>query len=272
MNKYHENDRRYVISFSLVGSLIVIAFLFITNYLTSWSYPWFVYPSIAVIWWPIAVFFGAKYGKTLAVIGGLTIISLSIVINYIYSPSYIWFFYPAFAVIWWPLSVFLMKPGTAKPYSVIGSLIILAFFAVDNFMNSPSYPWVLFTVYPVLLWPAFVFLGRKVRGLPVALGLSTVGIVYYILLNILISPGFPWAIFPVYVLLWWPLGAALARSRHIMLFSVSGTLLSTAFFISLNVIATPQTIWAVYPIFALIWWPLAIYYFVHKPHRLGSQS
>lgn len=221
MNKYIENNRRYAMGFSIVGSLVIIAFLFITNYLTSWSYPWFIYPS--------------------------------------------------FAVIWWPLSVFLMKPRTAKAYSVISSLVILAFFSVDNLINSPSTPWILFTIFPVLLWPICIFLGRRVLELPTALGLSTVGIAYYIMLNILIFPGFPWAIFPAYVLLWWPLSVAFARRGHAMLFSICGTLLSAALFISLNVRATPQTIWAVYPIFALAWWPLATYYFVYKPRRLTGR-
>lgn len=221
MNKYLENNRRYAIGFSIVGSMVIIAFLLITNYLTSWSSPWFIYPS--------------------------------------------------FAVIWWPLSVSLMRPHTAKAYSLIGSLIILAFLAADNFINSPSYPWVPFAIFPVLLWPICVFLGKRAYEPLAALGLSAIGIVYYIVLNMLIYTGFPWAIFPAYVLLWWPLSVGLAKRGHAMSFSICGTLLSAAFFIITNVITTPHTVWAAYPIFALAWWPLATYYFVYKRHRSSTK-
>ena len=254
--------------FSLVGSLAIIVLLVATNYVTSWDYPWFLYPSFAVIWWPLAAFFGAKRGKVFSILGSLSIIAFSMITNYITSPSYIWFFYPAFAVIWWPLSVFLARPCTVKFYSVFGALFILAFLAVDNFIHSPSCPWILFAVFPVLLWPACVLLGRRVQSLLAAIGLSAVGIGYYAVLNMLVFTGFPWAIFPAYVLLWWPVSIAFAGRGRTMLFSICGTLLSAALFIATNVLTTPQIIWAVYPIFALLWWPLSVYYFVYKRRNM----
>jgi hypothetical protein len=147
-------------------------------------------------------------------------------------------------------------------------LIILAFFAVDNHINSPDCPWMLFTVYPLLLWPVCSLLGRRALGLPTVLGLTAAGVAYYTALNVFVFPGFPWIIFPVYALLWWPLSAAFARRGHAMLFSVCGTLMSAALFISINVISTPEYIWAVYPIFILVWWPLATYYYCYKRSRI----
>ena len=255
-------------AFSLIGSLAVIILLVVTNYVTSWSYPWFLYPAFAVVWWPLAVFFGAKKGKAFSIIGSLSIIGFSIMANMITSPSYIWFIYPAFAVIWWPLSIILAKPRTIKAYSIFGALFILAFCAVDNHIHSPACPWVLFTIFPVLLWPVCVLLGKKILRLPIVLGLSAAGIAYYTVLNLLVFPGFPWAIFPAYLLAWWPLSVAFARRRRVMLFSLCGTFLSVALFIAVNIITTPQTVWAVYPIFALAWWPLSTYYFVYMPRKI----
>lgn len=250
--------------FSLIGSLAIIAFFVITNYITSWSYPWFLYPSFAIIWWPLAMFLGARNPKFFSVIGSIAVIVFAMITNYINSPSYIWFFYPAFAVIWWPLSIFLARPKTIKIYSIFGSLLILAFLTADNLVHSPFCPWTLFAVYPVLLWPALVLLGRRALKLPMAIGLCAGGIAYYAILNLLVFTGFPWVIFPTYLLLWWPLSIALAKRGYALPFSLCGTLLSMAFFITLNLITTPQCIWAVYPIFALIWWPLSTYYFVYK--------
>jgi len=252
---------------SVAGSLAIIALLFATNYLTSWGTPWFLYPAFAVLWWPLALFFGAKGAKPFAVIGFLLLSASAAVVNYSATPGDLWFYYVVFAASFWPLSVFLGGPNTNKAYSVLGALYIFAFCAADNLLHVPGTLWVLFTVYPLLLWPACVFLGEKVCKASVATVLAGAGILYYALLNVFLFPGFPWALCTAYALLWWPLGVAFAGRGQSLLFAVCGAALSSAFFIWLNLAASPHVIWAVYPIFALVWWPLAIYYFVHKPRK-----
>lgn len=43
-------------------------------------------------------------------------------------------------------------------------------------------------------------------------------------------------------------------------FAVWGSLLIISLFIFINFYYTPQTIWFVYPTFAVLWWPLAMYF------------
>ena len=45
--------------FSVWGSLLIIGLAFFVNYTTdSWDiYTWFVYPTFAVLWWPLSMFF-----------------------------------------------------------------------------------------------------------------------------------------------------------------------------------------------------------------------
>jgi hypothetical protein len=249
---------------SLIGSALTIALLVVTNYLTSWNYPWFLFPSFAILWWPLGMFFGTKHGRTLSVIGSIVIIVSLFMTNYVTSPSVIWFYYPAFAVIWWPLSVFLAGPRTIKAYSVVGGLFLAAFFTAENLLKSSFCPWALLTYFPVLMWPVGILLGKRLGKLPAARSVTLAGILYYTILNIFVFPGFPWAIFPAYALLWWPLAIAFANRKSPLLFSVTGTLLSAALFIAVNAVSSPGTIWAVYPIFALLWWPLSTYYFVRR--------
>jgi hypothetical protein len=260
--------RRAMKTFSLIGSLIIIALFILTNYFTSREYLWCIYPSFAVIWWPLAMFFHEKHGKALSIIGSLFIIAFSVISNYILSPSYIWFYYPTFAVIWWPLSIFFARPCNMKVFSVLGALFILALLTIDNHINTPACPWVLFALVPILIWPICAFLGKRARGLAAALVISTLSIAYYVLLNLFVFTGFPWAIFPAYAILWWPLSVAFKCRRYAMQFSAAGSVLSAVLFITINVIASPHVVWAVYPIFLIVWWPLSIYYFVYKPRVL----
>jgi hypothetical protein len=243
---------------SLFGSAATITLLVVTNYITSWSYPWFLYASFAVIWWPLGVFFGARHRKVFSIAGTIVLILFFMITNYMNSPAYIWFYYPVFAVIWWPLSVFLAGPRTAKAYSIIGALLLLAFLAGDNLLHAPFCPWVLFTVYPVLMWPVCVLLGRRASSVAAAVLCGAAGIACYAALNLIVFKGFPWVIFPAYALLWWPLATLFAKRGHLTRFALAGAALSILFFITINALTSPRVIWAIYPIYALIWWPLAI--------------
>ncbi|MFS0780261.1 permease prefix domain 1-containing protein [Bacillus sp. 1P06AnD] len=44
-------------------------------------------------------------------------------------------------------------------------------------------------------------------------------------------------------------------------FSIWGSLLLIGLFLFLNFYYTPKTIWFVYPTFAVLWWPLSMYYY-----------
>ena len=252
---------------SIAGSLSIIAVLFATNYLTSWGTPWFLYPALAVLWWPLAMYCGAKGAKLFSVLGFILLSVFAVVANYNTTPGELWFYYVIFGASLWPLSMFFGRHNTSKAYSVLGALYIFAFCVADNLIQVPGTLWVLHTVYPLILWPVCVFLGEKVGKLSYAAALAGAGILYYTLLNLFVFTGFPWAICTAYALLWWPLGVAFAGRGQSMPLAVCGALLSSVFFIWLNLATSPHVIWAVYPIFALIWWPLSIYYFVYKPRK-----
>lgn len=265
--------RRHPKGFSLIGSFLTIALLALTNYLTSWSYPWFLFPSFAILWWPFAMFFGVGRGKTFSIIGSAVIIAFLVITNYVTSPSVIWFHYPVFAVMWWPLGALSEGSRTSKTWSVAGALTLAAGLTLDNLLRTPSSPWVLLTYYPILMWMAGVLLGRRLGRLSVTLFGSLVGIAYYTMLNITVFPGFPWAIFPVYAILWWPPSiVCFAGRKRPMLFSIAGTVLSAALFVAVNAVASPDTVWAVFPIFAILWWPLAVYYFVYRQRDAGHHG
>ncbi len=217
MNYDPSARRRFAIGFASAGTMMTILFLVIVNYITGSRYPWFIYPTFAILWWPLSVIFARRYPKA---------------------------------------------------FSVFGSLLIIVFLIITNLTFSPGYLWVLYAVYPVLCWPVILFLGRRAARLPAALAVSCVGICYYLFLNVFYAPGFPWFIFPAYVLLWWPLAAALGKRIKALQFSLAGTFLTILFFIVLNAVTTPQLIWAVFPIFAILWWPLTIYFFVYTKQKI----
>jgi Uncharacterized protein involved in biosynthesis of c-type cytochromes len=50
------------------------------------------------------------------------------------------------------------------------------------------------------------------------------------------------------------------KARIQLGFSICGSILIIALFLFINLYYTPGVIWFVYPIFAILWWPLAMFF------------
>ncbi|MXQ53413.1 hypothetical protein [Shimazuella alba] len=200
-----------------------------------------------------------------ATFGSLLTILFLYVVNQITNPEYPWFIFPTFALLLWPITLLLVTRGKHKLYAVICSLMIIALFILNNFyFSDTSHPWFLYPSYLLLWWPITLFVGKRAKTLTFAIIASTSTILYYSLLNISLSPEYPWAIYPAYLVLWWPISLYFARQKNHFGLSLAGSLLTTLFFIVVNVVSTPDQIWAVYPIFLILWWPLSMYYYEER--------
>lgn len=204
------------------------------------------------------------YDIGFVVVGSLMTIVFLIIVNLITGSNYPWFIYPAFALILWTVGYYFIRNGKQKQLALFYSLLIILFLILTNYLNTPDYPWVLFAIYPLLWWPILTFLGDKAAAMSTALIGSTSIIIYYFVLNMIFSPQYLWVIYPAFVVIWWPLSLYHAKRKTYFQYSIHASLLISLFFICVNVISSPHTIWAVYPIFCVLWWPLSVYYFAYK--------
>lgn len=197
-----------------------------------------------------------------SIIASLFTILFLFVVNWLTTPSEIWAIYPALFLLFWPLNALFKFQDGHKWYSLIASILLILVLLTINLIQTPDYFWILYAWLPLLYWPLIMFAGKRAASPNFAVIASIVFVVYYVGLNLYFEPGFPWLIFPAFVILWWPLSVTFAKRP--MLFSMFGTLLVAIFFWNVNTLTTPDVIWAVYPIFAVLWWPLSIYFFVYK--------
>lgn len=200
-----------------------------------------------------------------AIASGISILFLATV-NVLTSPHAIWFHYPAFFLLLWPISLLIFKNQHFKFFSLFCSIALILYLCANNYYESPEYPWILYAVWPILWWPILAFLGKNATKVSVALSVSAVTIIYYSLLNLYLSPGYPWVIYPAFAVLWWPLSLYFGKKRFP--FSLTASLFLILFFIIVNIVSSPTVIWAVYPIFAILWWPLSMYYYSFKKEKL----
>jgi len=151
-----------------------------------------------------------------------------------------------------------------KQYSIVCSAFIITFLIVENYIYAPDHLWFVYAIYPIIWWPILMYLDEKAKTLKTALIGCASTIIYYTILNMIVSPHYPWAIYPAFLVIWWPLALYHAQRKTFVAFSVTATILISIFFITVNVVSSPSVIWAIYPIFVTLWWPLSMYFYVYK--------
>ncbi|OAB32468.1 hypothetical protein PMSD_15880 [Paenibacillus macquariensis subsp. defensor] len=207
-----------------------------------------------------------KHQASFATVASVISILFFAFINYNTTPHEIWFIYPSFAILQWPISIFFLTRGKLHHYSAITSLILISFLIIENMLNSPDHIWFVFAIYPLLWWPILMYLGKYRSSFTIAIIGTLCTILYYEMLNSFYAPQYPWVIYPSFLVLWWPLAIYFWKKKNYFNFSIAASLLTAIFFITTNVISTPNNIWAVYPIFAMLWWPLSMYYYGRRTY------
>ncbi|WP_438447642.1 hypothetical protein [Gorillibacterium sp. sgz5001074] len=192
------------------------------------------------------------------------------VINLVLSPGIFWFFYPGFGVLIALSSFYFGMERKLLAQAVSGSILLASFLILENLLISPTdTPWFLYAVFPLIWWPVSVGLGSR-AGTPLyAWTASFITVGYYLVLNVALSPGHPWIIYILYALLWWPASIHYSRKRGHFGFSLFGSGITILLLAVVNAITTPREIWVIYPAFTLVWWPLSMYYFVHRRKKAG---
>ena len=187
-----------------------------------------------------------------ATLGSIMTIAFLMVVNFLTTPGDLWFLYPSHVLILLPISLYFLSKKQYKQFVLFTGLVTILFLWVNNYFNSPGHPWILYVAYPIILLILFTFLGKASKKLSVALIGSGATILYYSLLNYYLSPGYPWAIYPAYAILWWPILLYFIRSKRYFGLSILGTFITVVFLIIVSAISTPNVIWEVYPIFLIL--------------------
>lgn len=196
-----------------------------------------------------------------ATLGSMMTIVFLMIVNLLTSPEHLWFLYPSHILILWPVSLYFLSEKQYKFGVLFAGSVIIFFLSINNYFNSPGHPWVLYAAYSIVLLVVLTFLGKASIKLSVAIIGSLAAILYYSILNYYLSPGYPWAVYPAYAVLWWPVLLYFTKTKRYFGLSVFGTFLTVVFFIVVRAISTPNVIWEVYPIFLILWWPLSMYFY-----------
>jgi len=254
---------------SYIAPPFILTFLFFINYTTSWGHPWIIYPTFAILWWPLAVICSRnKNVVAFSIVGSAWISIFAISVNLITSPGYFWCIFPIFVVWWWPLSLILCGAKKYRLYSVLASIYTIAFFYLVNLISSPNVTWFIYPAFAILWWPIAMFYNKNTVALSIISSILVSA--FMIVVNLLTSPSYLWCIFPIFVVWWWPLSLSLARVKKYKLLAIIGSIYTIAFFYLVNLISSPNVTWFIYPAYAIIWWPLSMFFIKKSTIKLYS--
>lgn len=263
--------RNSAIKIAISGAVMISLAAVCVNLKFTPEYHWFFEAIFLALWWPLGVYIARHpHSKVLSILGSLLIIAMLVIENLIHSPKYLWFVYAVFPILWWPIIKLFPKLAASKAFAVISSLIIISYYAALNMFCAPGYPWFIYPAFAVLWWPLANRLGGKGKGFSFSLAGSGLIILFFIIVNLVSSPNAVWAIYPIFAVLWWPLAYGLGRKGKGFALSLAGSGLTIIFFVMVNYITSPRAIWAIYPIFAVLWWPLGVYF--HKKIKRVNSS
>ena len=261
--------RRSPAGFTLSGSAMTAVFLVIVNLQNTPGHPWFLYAVYPLILWPAVVYFTRRgRHKELSIAGSLLTIAYLIAINILTSPGHLWYFYACYPLLWWPVAVHLGKRAGSAAFAWIASIATIGYYAAANLILSPGFPWAICPAYAVLWWPLSLAFARKRAWAGYSFVMSLLAILFLFALNIVSAPGYLWAVYPAFAILWWPLTMIFAKYRAWRGYSIAGALLFIGGAVALNAYASPHTVWAIYPVFAVLWWPMTLL-FARKKAWLG---
>lgn len=193
-------------SFAVAGSIMTILFLAFINYTTSKGYLWFIYPTFAILWWPLSIFFAARGKvKSFAVAGSLLLIGFLITINYMFSPIYPWFLFTLMPVLWWPVTMLLGRRAASLSYAIVSFITAILYYGAINILLSPAHPWIIYVAFGMIWWPMTLFFILRKQQFAYSIAGALVTIIFFITVNYITTPGHPWFIYPAFTVLWWPL-------------------------------------------------------------------
>jgi hypothetical protein len=250
--------RRPVV-FSLAGSLMTAAFLAAVSMQNTPDNPWFLYALYPLAWWPVSVYFSRRRKfRGLSLAGCALTVAYFAALNFILTPSHPWFLYACWPIVWWPVAMHLGKKAGTLAFACVCSALTIAYYAALNVFVSPGFPWAICPAFAVLWWPISMYFAKKRQWVGYSFAGSALTVAFLFVLNLVSSPAHLWAVYPSAAIPWWPVSVFFAKRRAWLAYSVAGAALVAGGSILVNLIASPGTPWAFYPIFAVLWWPMSV--------------
>lgn len=254
--------RMQPLRYALCGTgLLCVLFVLAYAISTPGAHPWFVYPVLAVLWWPLSVW-GREAGARRFSLAGAGLIAVTLLaVNLLTAPGFWWWVYPTFFVVWWPLSVYLGKRAGTMTFAAGSAAAAFLFLALMHRLQTPhAVPWYLFALLPLAWWPVSRALAPRMGAARFALVSGIVFAAYYTALTALLYTASDLvSLFALGAAAWLTYALGISKYRESSGFAALNALLLAGYFVLMHRVLTPGAhAWYWYTYFPLGWWVYAV--------------
>ncbi len=261
-------ERARTMSFATGSATAAFLFLVVMHRIQSpHALPWYLFALLPLFWWPISKVLLPRVGHA-----RLTLISVIAFAAYytalsglLYAMSNLVAVFALGAAAWITYAVGISKYRDSAGFAALNAILLAGYFILMHRLVTPgAHAWYWYTFFPLVWWVYAAALGKKAfRPRPLVMSAMAM-LLYYAALNRFLSPGAPWSLFLVGPAALAVIGSVFAGKRKPFAFSVWASAAIIAQVWLVNLVFTPRVIWAVYPTFALLWWPLSLWLHVSR--------
>lgn len=261
--------KSYKTPFAIAGAVLIAAMLAMVNLITTPGVLWCIYPIYAVIWWPLGVVLcGRKHYFGFALAGSLLTLVFLAAINLIVTPKYLWFLYTVPLLLCFPAGVYLRNKIISIPIAILFSVLLILYFTIINLLLTPSEFWAVYLIYAALWWPLSLCFKNRQKPFSVAGALLTIA---FLIVSNLLNSVYPWALYACFPVVFWPIAMYAGKRMGSFKFSVAASVVSVAYYGALNAFLEPLSPWVIFVAFAVLWWPVSVYFYGHHaPHKYAA--
>lgn len=264
----HLGEKAKTLSFAAYSAVAAFLFTVLMHRIHSpHAEPWYLYALLPFAWWPIS-----KYLSTRVSAARIVLISILVFTAYyagltslLHAANNLLSVFALAAAVWLVYALGISKYRDNAGFAAVNAVLLAAYFVLVHKLFTPgAHAWYWYTFFP-LAWWVFAAVQREEAFKPKnALLAGAAALVYYGALNLWLAPGAPWILFlagpaAVAVLL-----SVFAAKKQIFALSLWTSAAVILYFAVINLVYTPHIVWAVYPAFGVLWWPLSTWLHTRK--------
>lgn len=146
---------------------------------------------------------------------------------------------------------------TRMKIALAGYGLIAASLLLINLLTSATYLWSLIPNTLLLWWPLGVYYSLKKNPVTLSILGTVLNMSFFVGLNLALTPAYPWVVFIIGPMLFWPIGVILGKKASTASFAWLSYLFLLIYYVLINVFIEPRHGFSVYIAYALVWWPMA---------------
>lgn len=152
-----------------------------------------------------------------------------------------------------------------REFIAMGCIMTGIFLLVVNLFTGVSSFWAIYPVASLLCPLVWVLTNDRKKGSMAASGMF---LAFCIVQNWVETPHYFWAVYLLPLAVAWPTIVCAGKAALSRSFSYFVTVPLIMYYVVLNIYFEPRFLWCIFPIFALVWWPLSLN-FASRPRLLG---